>query len=288
MMRRLLAAALFAAPQLLAAQGGTDIFVATFSDVAGKVSVGRPANVTRRAGYDNQPAFTRDGSAILFTRMPAPGAAPDIWRVPAVGGPAEPVTETAESEYSATPVPGKRQFSTIRVELDSTQRLWRFDDDGTHPALVLTALKPVGYHLWLADGRLATFVLGQPNALVIADPLTERADTVARDIGRALARVPDRAAFSFVQAGRDTSWISEVDTRTNAIRRIAPALSRDGYHLWTPSGRLVTASGTRLLIRNGERWDVLVDFAELGIKGISRLALSPRGDRLAFVAEDLP
>jgi WD40 repeat protein len=291
MIHRLMLAAfasLVAMPASLSAQGGTDIWVASFSDIAGRVSVGRPANVTRRAGYDNQPAFTPDGSTILFTSTRGDGQA-DIWRVPVTGGEQVRVTKSdPESEYSAAPIPGQDGFSAIRVERDSTQRLWRFNYDGTGAALVLRALRPVGYHVWIGDATLGTFVLGSPNALVLVDPRTERADTLARNIGRALVRVPGRAAFTFLQMGRDTSWISEVDVRTQTIRRVAPSPVGSDYHLWTPSGQLIASVGTGLMIRVGDRWDVLADFAELGVKDVSRLALSPRGDRIAFVAADRP
>lgn len=278
-------------PQRAAAQGGTDVLVAPFSDIAGRVSVGQPVNVTKRMGYDNQPAFTPDGSMVLFTSTRGDGQA-DIWRVPVTGGAHVRVTKSdPESEYSATPIPGQSAFSAIRVERDSVQRLWRFDYDGGNAQLVLKALRPVGYHVWIGDATLGTYVLGSrgvPNALVLVDPRTEHADTLARDIERALVRVPGRDAFTFLQVGKDTSWISEVDVRTKTIRRIAPSPTGSVYHLWSPNGRLIASSGTRLLIRVDDRWDVLADFAELGVKGISRLALSPRGDRIAFVAEDLP
>ena len=280
-----LAAALGALAPQAAAQAGTDIWVAPFHSIGSRVEVGRPVNVTKRAGYDNQPAFTADGRSLLFTSVREDRQA-DIWRVSVVGGRAERVTATPESEYSATPIPGRSAFSVIRVERDSTQRLWRFANDGSSPELVLRALRPVGYHVWLSDGLLGTFVLGSPNALVVVDARTEHADTLARDIGRALVKVPGRDAFTFLQIGRDSSVISEVDTRTNAVRPLFAAPRGADYHLWTPDGTLIAAAGTRLYMRVGERWDVLADFAELGIRGISRLALSPRGDRLAFVAED--
>lgn len=270
------------------AQGGTDIWVATFEERGSAIRVGQARNVTARRGYDNQPAFTAAGDAVLFTSVREDSQA-DIWRVALADGATKRVTTTIQSEYSATPMPDGRSFSVIRVELpDSAQRLWKFPFDGTAPSLVLNALRPVGYHVWVGEHTLGTFVLGQPNALVLVDARTERADTLARDIGRALVRVPGRDAFTFVQMGgrADTSWISELDTRTNAIRRIAPSPARAEYHLWTKGGRLVSASGSRLWLWVDGRWDVLADFSDAGIKGISRLTLSPAGDRIAFVAED--
>jgi hypothetical protein len=273
------------APPALAAQGGTDVYVVSLNEIGSGVTVGRPVNVTRRTGYDNQPSFTRDGSAILFTSIREDAQA-DIWRVAIGGGAPQRLMSTTESEYSALTVPSGSAYSVIRVERDSTQRLWQFPFDGGAPSLVLNALRPVGYHVWIGDYTLGAFVLGSPNALVVADSRTERVDTVARDIGRALVRVPGRDAFTFIANGRDTSWISEVDVRTLAVKRLVAAPRGADYHLWTPGGRLIVGTGTRLLIRVQDRWDVLADFAEIGVKGISRLAISPRGTHLAFVAED--
>ena len=282
---------LVAPPTVVGAQGGTDIWVAPLSEIGSRLAVGRPVNVTARPGYDNQPAFTRDGAQVLFTSVRADAQA-DIWRVRVTGGAHTRVTATLESEYSATIIPGGGGFSVIRVERDSTQRLWRFDDDGGSPALVLRALRPVGYHVWVGGATLGTFVLSPPgtrgvlNALVLVDARTERADTLARGIGRALARVPGRDAFTFLQEGADTNWIAEVDVRTHTIRHIAPAPPQADYHVWTAGGQLITAVGTRIMVRVGDRWDVLADLAPIGVKGITRLALSPAGDRLAFVAAD--
>jgi hypothetical protein len=285
----LLGALLSPLPGRAAAQGGTDVWVAAFRESGATITIDQPRNLTRRPGYDNQPSFSARGDVVYFTAIHDDGPS-DIWRVPVAGGRAERVTQTAQSEYSATPTPDGLHLSVIRVELpDSTQRLWKFPLDGTAPSLVLEALRPVGYHVWVGDHTLGTFVLGQPNALVVADARTQRADTVARGIGRALVRVPGRDAFSFVQTGAargDTAWVSEVDTRTLAVRRVAPLPRGSEYHVWTPGGRLVTASGSQLLVWRDGRWDVTGDLSHVGVKGISRLALSVTGDRLAFVAED--
>ncbi|MEX2181509.1 MAG: hypothetical protein WD771_05665 [Gemmatimonadaceae bacterium] len=269
------------------AQGGTDVWVATLAERGSALTVGTPRNLTARAGYDNQPSFTPDGSAVLFTSIRDDGQS-DIWRVAVAGGAPRRVTATAESEYSATATPDGRGFTVIRVEADSTQRLWRFLWDGSAPTLILPGLKPVGYHVWVSDGALGAFVLGSPNALVLADPRTDRVDTLARRIGRAFARVPGRDAFTFAQLVGDTVWFSEVDVRTRGVRRLMVAPPGGEYHVWTPNGQLIATAGSRLYRWTDGRWDVLADFAVHGIRGISRIALSPRGDQVAFVTEDRP
>ncbi|MFM9012243.1 MAG: TolB family protein [Gemmatimonadota bacterium] len=283
-MRRLLMLLAFATTSAMA-QGGSDLYVASFHEVGTHLSIGRPVNVTNRVGYDNQPTFTADGRALLFTSIREDAQA-DIWRVTLATDAVERVTQTTESEYSASRTPDGLAMSVIRVERDSTQRLWRFPFDGSAPTVILPALRPVGYHVWVNEANLGAFILGEPNALVLADPRTGRVDTLARDIGRALVRVPGREAFTFVQLARDTSWISEVDVRTRTVRRVVPLPPGAEYHIWTPSGQLIITSGTRLLLRVRDQWDVLADFAPVGVRGISRIALSPTGDRIAFVAAD--
>ena len=58
----------------------TDVFLASLSNVAGALTVGQPANVTNSPGYDNQPSFTPDSRAILYTSTREDGQS-DIYRV---------------------------------------------------------------------------------------------------------------------------------------------------------------------------------------------------------------
>src|ERR1700710_1026788 len=44
-----------------------NVYLAPLSIEDGRPVIGRPLNITDRAGYDGEPAFTADGRAILFT-----------------------------------------------------------------------------------------------------------------------------------------------------------------------------------------------------------------------------
>lgn len=284
----LLAALQPAAP--LAAQGpsGTDIWLADLTLHEGRVTLGTPVNVTARPGYDNQPAFLPDGSGMLYTRI-GNDAQADVWRYDFAAHSARAIITTPESEYSPTPIPGGGT-SVVRVERDSTQRLWRFDADGTNPALLLDWLKPVGYHAWTGERTLALFVLGSPNALVLASAGGDRADTVARDIGRSPQSIPGRHAASFVQRVDSTeSWLAEVDGETREVRRLVRLPRGADFHAWTPGGLVLTSDGATLYQwdpRRGGPWTPVADLSALGLREVTRLAVSPSGDRLALVARD--
>jgi hypothetical protein len=286
----ILAAAVPSVPALVA-QGPprTDIWVADLTLRDGRLAIGTPMNLTVHPGYDNQPAFLLDGSGMLYTRIGADAQA-DVWRYDFAARMARAIITTPESEYSPTPIPGGGGISVVRVERDSTQRLWRFDADGSNPALLLERLKPVGYHAWTGTSTLALYVLGTPNALVLAAAGGDRADTVARDIGRSPQSIPGRHAATFVQRVDTTeSWLAEVDGDTHAVRRLVRLPPGADFHAWTPGGLVLTTDGATLYqwdARAGGPWVRVANLHALGLREVTRLAVSPAGDRLALVARD--
>ncbi|MBW3535414.1 MAG: hypothetical protein KY453_09405 [Gemmatimonadetes bacterium] len=275
----------------MAPLGDTDVWVADLVERGDSLALMEPRNVTRRAGYDNQPAFLPNERGLLYTAVDEAGQA-DTWHWDPASDSVRPVTRTApESEYSPTPLPGGDGFSAIRVEADSTQRLWRFAMDGSGARPVLEDVAPVGYHAWFDAGRLALFVLGEPPTLRIADAATGAARVVAEDIGRSLNPIPGRQrAVSWIQReGEGASRVMAWDLDADRAEPLTPAPDGGDYHAWTPAGTLLMASGSRLLAwREGwEGWRTVADLEGRGLL-LSRLAVSPDGRRLAFVAERAP
>lgn len=267
---------------------GTDIWLASLGGGAdGALRLGEPANITDRPGYDNQPFFLPDGSGLWYTVVNDEGVA-DIWLHDMTSGMNRAVTTTApESEYSPTPKPGGG-FSAIRVEADSTQRLWGFDADGGGGAVIFPDLAPVGYHAWADDGTVVMFVLGSPATLQVGHLSGGPVELHASDIGRSIQRIPGSNAVSFVQrVSADEAWITRLDPATGAQDRLIEAIEGGDYHAWTPAGVLLMGHEGRLYRSdpaNGADWDELADLSGLGIR-ISRLAVSPDGMLIAIVGE---
>lgn len=266
----------------------TEIFLAPLEP--GGV-VGAPVNITHSPGYDNQPAFTPDGRSVLFTSIRG-GTQSDIYRYDIGSGATARVTETMESEYSATVTPDGGHISVIRVEADGTQRLWRFTTEGRSPELVLTDVKPVGYHAWADAHTLVLFVLGSPATLQIADTATGRASVLVTGINRSIQRMPN-GSISFVQkigeGAAATLSIRELDPATKRITPLVDAVAgaREADVAWTPDGLLLMADKDVLYgwSRGQAAWRRVADLAALGLHGVSRIAVSPQGDRIAFVTQ---
>ncbi len=274
-------------PAAPAAPPDTEIFLAPLS-VRGQPTVGRATNITNSPGYDNQPSFTPDGAAIFFTSNRS-ATQTDVYRYDITSGATTRVTNTPEGEYSPTVTPDGAHISAIRVEADGTQRLWRFTLDGRAPELVLERVKPVGYHAWIDDHTLALFVLGPPSTLQLADTRSGNAETLARGINRSLLRIPRTGTISFVDKDEDGSLVvRELDPKTKNVTTLVGAVAgaKEADLAWTPDGMLLMAENDVLYgwTREDRGWTRLADLAALGTHGVTRIAVSPKGNRIAFVA----
>jgi WD40 repeat protein len=253
---------------------------------AGNLKLGQPAKITTWDGYNNQPAFMPDGKSILYTSIREKQA--DIYRYDLGSRATSQVTNTPESEYSPTLMPDGKSISVVRVEGDGTQRLWKFPLGGGAPSLILENIKPVGYHLWIDDHTLALFVLGKPNTLQLVDLRSGKVDSIADNPGRILRRVPHQDQFSFVQKVSDQEWLLKTfDLKTREIATFIKTFAGVEDYAWTPSGVLLMANGSKLFARKKSdfAWIELADFSNAGLRNITRIAVSPKGDRMAVVAQ---
>jgi hypothetical protein len=281
----LLALPFLAAP--LAAQTDTDIYLLALDRAGERVTVvGAPTAVTDRAGYDNQPLFTADGRSILYTSIRDDQA--DTYRYDLATRRSVRVTRTPESEYSPTPIPGTDRFSAVRVERDSTQRLWSFAPDGSDARLLLPDVAPVGYHAWITPDTVALFVLGDPATLHLADVGPGPGREVVVGIGRSIQPVPTRRAVSYTRHAEGEWWLEERELGTGEVHYLAPLLGPDEYHAWAPDGALLTAHGTAIYQWVGGDWVQVADLGRHGLGPVSRLAVSPDGGLLAVVVDRPP
>ena len=161
--------------------------------------------------------------------------------------------------------------------------------DGGRPTVILERVRPVGYHAWADDHTLALFVLGSPNTLQLADTRTGTRTRLRRALDGRSTVFPGQPAMSFV---RKVSRDGVVDR----IARSDIRASRDGSS--SPGGRRGLRVAARRLDRVRPRlnpavvvrtsageWRQIADLRTSGVYAITRIAVSPQGNRIAFVAE---
>lgn len=268
-----------------------DIWLLDMSQDQGQYTFTNPKNITDRPGYDNQPSFTPDGKSILYTSIREDNQA-DVYKYSITTGVTSQLTNSVTSEYSPTMMPCGKYFSVIMVEQDSSQRLWKYPLKGGKPVLVLPKTDSIGYHCWYDKKRVALFMLTRPFTLKLAHLRSPELHLLGNNIGRSINRVMVNnkpLLFYVYQAPHETSrYIVACDEkgRHDYISAIKTPEDSEDFAV-TRNEVLVMAQGSKLLkydIRKDKIWSEIANLESFGITNITRIAISPDGDRIAVVS----
>ncbi|MEM9314294.1 MAG: hypothetical protein AAGA95_06670 [Pseudomonadota bacterium] len=265
---------------------GTDVWLLDLMWEGDTLRAKAPRNLTRRPGYDNQPLFTPAGN-LLFVQMEA--GKTDIWRWDTATESTTRLTVTPEQgEFSPTPIPASESgISYIRSPDDTSGRLWRMLAEDAAAEIVFPDIGPVGYHAWFDADFVALWLLQEPSVLQVIELDTQEARTIATDVGRSPQSVPSRRAVSYTRASEEGEVIEIHDLDLEGTEALTLLPEGGEFHAWTPDGALLSTAGSRVFLWRDGGWQTVVDLDHLGLK-LSRLAVSPGGERLALVAEPAP
>ena len=273
-------------PFIALAQPDTEVFLFDLTFTNGKYAISNPINISNNPGYDSQPSFTPDGNGVLFssTRNEQQDAAlynistaSKIWLSDSPGG-----------EYSPTVMPNGTHFSTIILKPDGEQLLWKYPLNGSGNAEVVVPDLVIGYHTWFDASTLFSFVLGEPATLQKNDISTNTNTIITSSPGRSLHKIPGTQSISFVDKSDDSKWvIKSYSPSENSTTPITEMLVGSEDMAWSSKlGIIFMGSGSKLYTYNpetGNGWKEIADLQELGLSGITRVAVSPNDEKIAIV-----
>ena len=239
-------------------------------------------------GYNNQPAFFSNDE-IYFSMGEASGTTPtNIASLNLENRVKTEVTLSADREYSPTPMLEPYYFSCVRQEADgkNTQRLWVFPIDRSSKGQpILPNTTGVGYHCWLGKETVALFIVGDPVTLAIADTRDKTVKTITSNIGRCLRKM-ENGNLAYIHKASESKWtIKELDVKTLRSSTIVSTVPQSEDFVILPNNTFLMASGSKLY-KYKKGWDTawleVGDFSKLGLKNITRMAVSNDG-KLALV-----
>lgn len=244
----------------------------------------KPQNITNRAGYDNQPAFTSDGKSILYVSIHEDGQA-DIYRYDIKSKLQTNLTKSKVSEYSPTLLPDGSGFSAVVVEADSAQRVWNMGFDGSFMKFASDVTDSVGYHSWLNADTLLYYKLTEPHSLHALHVRTGKDVWICDQPSRAFKKIEGSSQFIYAIKSENAMEFRVYKAATKESRVYARYPSANEDFVWHSELGLVKAENADLLRFNEKtgQWETLFSFAPFGIKKITRFAFDAKNRRLVIV-----
>ncbi len=274
------------------AQPSTDIWLGSLDLSGERVAITDLVNITQRPGYDNQPAFFPDQRTLAYTTQRD-------------GRPHAVLYDLATG--SVRLLPGARGFSPTPTD-DGKQLMVTFagrvalhDLDGTL-LRELTDTVRVGYYSRVDARTFVLFINDPERRIVVYDVDGNTLETLSRGAVTPLVKVPNENAYTFVA---ETGFPSAAADQASGDRPIQLELRRldldqrrvqtiaaipfptSGHHAWTPRQTLLMASGSTIFEWSPtapDTWKPVATLDDPDLHYVSRIVISPRGDRIAIVS----
>jgi hypothetical protein len=274
---------------------GTDVWLFNYTFETGKHNIISGRNISNNQGYDSQPCFSENGSYMIWSSERENGQT-EIYRYDIRGKVIDRITQTSVSEYSPTYMYGNKYISSVVVEKDSTQRLWKYHKINGKSSLLLPKLYAVGYHSWLDENTVFIYQLTTPVSLVVCDVPSQSTKIAANNIGRCMSayKTEKRKIMLYTQEDQEGKrWIKAIDKNGVKAEEFTPVPCLEGSEDFAldKRGFLIMGSGSKLYswkIGTSTEWTQTADLTSFGINSISRIAVSPNGIHLALVNNSNP
>ncbi|WP_281987455.1 nuclear transport factor 2 family protein [Aquimarina aggregata] len=270
-------------------QSSTEVFILDISKKGNNFELKNQRNISNNEGYDNQPSFLNN-DILLFSSTR--NKQTDIKTYNDKTSEINWITNTKEgSEYSPIKIPNQNAISSIRLDTNGTQLLYRYDYKTGIPKILLKDLK-VGYHCWYSEHTLASAVLEDNGlSLVISDLKNTTNKTLQKNIGRALHKIPDTKLLSYISKENKQWEIKSIDPITGKTSTIINTIAQSEDICWLPDGTILMAKGNTIFKYNSKtdkNWSILHAFLDKEINTITRISTNQKGDRIAIVSDISP
>lgn len=281
-----------AVTRLLAQSSTTDIWLVDLEMRNNKPYPSIPIRITQNDYYDNQPAFSADGTLLYYASMPDTIQS-DIYEYNIRKKSYRQLTNTMESEYQPQLIPyDKKKISVVRVDLDKGQRFYALDVlDGTASSDPLMPNEDsLAYYCWINDTTVGAYMLnGQGGTLHQFDMKPQQSIILMNNggFGRCLARIPGTEVMSFVQKGSDgKNTLMKYDMQTEERTPVCELPEGVEDYAWGPDGKIYVGSKGILYYYDTEgteqKWMEVANWEKITGK-FYRLAMNKDGNKIAFV-----
>lgn len=286
-MKQTFASLLFFTSINIFAQLNTEVYLCDFKSEYGGLTIYNFQNISNDSGYDNQPSFASDNKVLFAGNN---GSQTDIALYDISKKTKTWFNKTTKGgEYSPIQIPdSSSKVSAVRLDPDGLQRLYMYDAISKENVELIEGLQVAYYDFYNAETVLASVLSGDNLDLVFSNLKTKKTDTLLRNIGRSIHKVPDSKMMSYTSVNEDKNhevYLLDIETKESFFVCQLPVGILD--YTWLNDSQILIGSASKLYIYDtfiNSDWNEVVDLSEYYIKDISRLAVSPDGTKLSLVA----
>lgn len=265
----------------------TEIFLFDLDLGAAESKLSNGANVTQRAGYDNQPYFTPNSESFVYSR--GDDYQTDVYEYFIASGKIKQLTDSPATEFSPTPTADN---SSLTFVSDRNASIWLAQrDDASNPKWLIEHTnnrEPIGYYAW--NQRTGDILYWSQYGFSVSLTNSETA-TYHFVTGHAVPStpqiIPNTDNFSFThRQSNGQVWIKAVDPKTKSVTPLISIVGSNSNYAWAPDGTVLTIERDILYqatIGDEQGWRQIADLSKFGVQGAYRLAISPNGAKLAVV-----
>ncbi len=278
---------------LLTGQESTEIYLFDLQELDSIITLSNPVNISAREGYDNQPSFTDDSQALLFSSFR--NGQSDISKYFINERYRVWITDTKANEFSPMPYPGKKKYFTcVRLNEDETQLLYKYAYKKKTPELLIPDLR-VGYYLWFDEKTLISFVIGDVESLQVSNFKFKIKYPIQKNIGRSIQKIPAAAGLgpqlvSFINLEHESPEIYAINPMTSDSKYITDPIKGSQDLAWTKNGSMLMGHGNKIYKFHPQKdseWQPVAIECPLPFDGISRIVISPDGAKIAVVVDEI-
>ncbi len=288
-MKKLLFLFIILTSSFIFAQENTEVYVFDIRPAYEGLELMNPRNISDNEGYDNQPSFISN-EALVFAGNN--DGQTDISEYNLTSKLQKWVNNKTEGgEYSPQKFPSSNDVASVRLDKDGLQRLYRYNSQTGSSSELIKNLQ-VAYFAFYNDQKILSTVLdGDSMDLVLIDLSSKTADTIFRNAGRSLQKVPKTNSMSYSLINEEENldvYLLDMDSYESFFVTELPIGIQDC--VWINDTQILVGSGNKLYMYDtlGEpEWTRVASLEEYGFKNISRMAISPDGKKLAVVAQPM-
>jgi len=271
----------------LFAQPNTEVYLMDLEVSEESFNISNFRNISNNKGYDNQPSFIDENTLLLVKNNKGQT---DIAVFNNVKNKTHWLNKKTEGgEYSPQIFKNKTDIAAVRLDSGGLQRLYHYDVLTGENKELIKNLQVAYYAFYNKDTLLATVLSADRLDLVVHSFQNKKTDTLLENVGRSIHKVPNSDAMSYPAINEEGNLdIYQLDMKTQESFFVTQLPIGIQDYVWINDSKILIGSGDKLYLYNlfgSGDWKQVTDLSIHKIKNITRLAISPNGNKLALVAE---